>query len=256
MMKPTLLVLLTSLLLFPASVTEAGTIYDVVTDYSATVNTETSDWSYRSGLTADGRDGNYPLLPVAPGSGADSSITYTPLGTPMPVWNPNPTSTFPLVGKNETGVVQNAPAAFAWQPDDVIVHPSTGVYVVTSWLSPSAATIDISYRFTKAQNPDGGDGILWYVEVNDQATTLASGSLGGGVFETSGLLSANNISVNAGDRVNFVVESFGTLFRDTTKLEATIDATPIPEPACLMLVLVGASGLCSRRLLRSDLSRS
>ena len=243
MKKSTLLI--TPLLLSLCSLhAAASTIYDVVNDYSSTINTETSSWSYRSGLTANGRDGNYSLLPVPPGSGADATLIYSPLNAPMPVWNPNPTSTFPLVGKNETGVPQSAPATFTWQPDDVIVHPSTGVYVVTSWLSPNDAIIDVSFRFTKAQDPDGGDGILWYVEVNDQITTLASGSLGGGVGETSGLLSANNINISAGDRVNFIVESFGTLFRDTTKLEATIDATFIPEPCSILLLLLGGIGIC------------
>ena len=237
-------------ILVPLTQATGDIIYDLEDDYSSTVNTDTSLWSYRFGTDSIGRVGNYSLLDTAPGSGADSGFTYNPLGTPMPVWNADSTSIFPFVGKNETGVAQSAPAAFTWNPDDVIFHPNTGNFVVASWLSPNNGMIDVSFQFTKAQDPDGGDGIAWFVEVNDQTATISSGTLGGNVGETSGLLSFSDISVNAGDRVNFIVQSVGTLFRDTTQVEATISASPVPEPSTFL-----AAPLCLFLLRRRE-SRS
>lgn len=220
---------------------EAGVIYDLADDYSSTVNTETSTWSYRFGSESVGRDGNYALLATPPGSGQETgTILYSPLGGRMPVWNANSAGVFPFLGKNETGVAQslNGASPFVWQPEAVIVHPNGSQFVVASWLSPLTGVVDLTFEFSDPE--PGGDGVTWYVEVNDQATTLDFEFLGSGA--SSGLQSISGVSVVAGDRINFIVESTGDLFRDTTRIEATVEAAAVPEPSASLLLAV--CGVC------------
>lgn len=242
------------LILATAIDAKAGVIYDVQTDYSSTINTNTSPWSYRFGSTAAGRVGNYSLMTIPPGSGADSGLSYTPLGTTMPVWNAAPTGALPLIGKNETGVAQNLNGTnFFWQPDDVLLHPGGSTYAVVSWLSPDDGTIDLQFEISDAETRAGDDGAAWFVELNDLSNTLASGAFGPG--GSSGPISLPGINVNAGDRINFIVQSTGGLFTDTTRLEATIDANfataSVPEPSGLLIFAVSlAIGLAASLYVR------
>lgn len=67
----------------------------------------------------------------------------------------------------------------------------------------------------------GGDGIAWYVELDDASQTLASGINDRGGPPTGNRALAS-ISIAAGQQLNFVVDSNGDNRCDWTQLEASI----------------------------------
>lgn len=185
------------------------------------------------------RDGNYTLLPGFTGTNGS--------------WNPtNPGSwtvggNVPEIGVNQTGgdVTYTSGAAFTWPDNTMLVHPGNLELVVLSWLSPTSSFFDIDFSFTDL-DPNGGNGILWYVDEN--ATNLSAGL----VFNnTSGMVTLNNIFVNAGDRINFIVDPNGDYHFDSTKITATITSSAVGTPdtgSTLMLLfsaLVTIAGLKS-----------
>jgi len=203
-----------------SSVSHAQVVYDAVTDFSSTTNSATSTWSYRR-RPGTLRDGNYTLLPG-----------YTPAeGTWSPV-NPGAWSGVPQVGVNRTGsdaTFTNGPA-FVWPNNSMLVHPGSIELVILSWLAPSSGLANIVYSF-RDLDPNFNNGVLWFVERNNANTTLNSGTFANG--GASGTLSLVNVPVNAGDRLNFIVDPNNDFFFDSTQVSATI--TFVPEPSALTL---------------------
>jgi len=216
-----------SLLLLPmlCALPLSAATYDAVTDFSKTTNTNTSLWSYRYKPNLV-RDGNYLLLPG-----------YGPADA---TWSPsNPgawtlSGSVPEIGVNKTGgnVTYTGGPAFLWPNETMLVHPGIGQLAVLSWLSPQTMLVDISFSFTDMDAADG-DGIAWFVEKNNFSSTLSSGAFGNGGF--SGVQSLDNVAVNAGDRISFIVSPNGSYFYDSTNLTAMIvpDAA-VPEPSTAM----------------------
>ena len=215
--------------------------FDVVGDFSTTTNTDTSRWSYR--FSSDRvRDGSYSLLPTF------SSQTLPTGGTlwvpTTSYWNNGPPVTSlpgaPPLGVKVTGSpIRPNPAftLFLWPAATVWMHPASAGLVVVSWLSPADLTVDIQFVFTDI-DPNGGDGVSWFVDRN--AEGLASGTLPSG--GTSGPQVLRAVTVRAGDRIHFVVDPRSTASFDSTTLLASISPVTAP-PSTLQIVRTVSQGL-------------
>jgi len=228
-------VLLCSAALFAATSAQADTVHDAAADFSTTVNTDSSMWSYRISTTP-AHDGADVLLPAF---GVFAGFTGPPAGTSG--WR---VAGVPAIGLNSTGADQffigfGPGAQFTWPAGALYMHPGAATLAVVSWRSPTAAWLTISARFADIDaNRNFGDGVAWSVEKNSGANTLAAGSFANG--GNSGAISLSNILVAAGDRIRFVVGNNGDYQGDSSSLVATITASPVPEPASWMLALAGA----------------
>jgi hypothetical protein len=190
--------------------------YDGAADFSSTTNTNTSTWSYRykNGST---RDGSYALLPAY---GADVVDTWTP--SDPGAWRVE--GYLPALGVNRTGGDVTIGTAVTWRQGTMLVHPGIDQLVVLSWLSPSDATVTISFSVTSLHAVcDGGDGVEWFVEQNSGATTLSSGSIDKG--SSTGSRTLSGVQVRAGDRISFIVGPRSNYFCDSTQLIATITSS-------------------------------
>lgn len=219
-----------------------ATVHDAVADFSATTNTDASLWSYRTSTSA-AHDGNYPLLP---NFGPFAGFSGPPSGTAG--WA---RAGVPAVGVNTTGADQfftgfGPGAQFTWPAGAMFMHPGAGTLVVVSWRSPTAAMLAITAQFADMDaNPSFRDGVSWSVEKNSGGGALAAGSFANG--GQSGLVSLSAITVAAGDRIQFIVGGNADFQGDSTRLMATITASPVPEPASWLLTLAGAAVLLQRR---------
>jgi hypothetical protein len=205
-----------------------ATSYDAVADFSSSTNTNASTWSYRY-RTGTVRDGNYALL-----------LNFT---AAVGSWSPaNPGAwtvggNLPEIGVNQTGgdVTYIGGPAFTWPNHTMSVHPGNLDLVVLSWLSPASSFYDINFSFSDL-DPNGGNGIAWFVERNSSLDTLSSDSFPNG--GASGTMDLNNIFVNAGDRINFIVDPNGDYFYDSTKVTATISSVAgVPDSASSLALL-------------------
>jgi len=188
---------------------------DAVAGFSSTTNTNSSTWSYRyqNGST---RDGNYFLLPEY---GPDVVETWTP--TDPDAWRVQ--GYVPALGVNRTGSDATIGTGLTWRNGTMLVHPGAAGLVVLSWLSPSEATAAISFTFSDLDTNCFADGIDWFVERNNEAATLSSGSLNDG--GSSGPLSLTGVPVHVGDRINFIVGPRSNYYCDSTQLIASIATT-------------------------------
>jgi hypothetical protein len=241
-MKSSRFLFCTSMALAVVTGAQAATVYDAVSDFSGAANSASSRWSYRSSVSA-AHDGNYPLLP---NFGPLAGYTGPPSGTTG--WS---VPGLPAIGINSSGADQyfigfGPGAQFTWLAGALLMHPGSPTLAVVSWLSPEASTVSISFQFADLDaNTSFPDGVAWAVEKNSGAGVLASGSfLNGG---SSGALNISNVTVAAGDRIQFIVGGTGDFQGDSTRLMATITATPVPEPASWALGLAGTAGLLAWR---------
>ena len=220
----------------------AGIVFDAFDDFSTVINSEASTWSYRSSAD-DLRDGNYSLLTTV-------SDSYPLWDQPTPFWN-NAGVPIPGIGANESGAplkfVANS-STFYWPDKSIWMHPYEFGLAVLSWRSPSDGVFDISFSFTD-MDPNGvtagfGNGIKWFVDRNDTSGVfaLAQGTIAEGGAST-GLMTLANISVFAGDRIDFVVSANGNYNFDSTGITATISAVPEPSSLVIALTFFGSLGL-------------
>jgi len=205
--------------------------FDAASDFSSTANSDATTWSYRY-KNSLARDGNYPLLP---GFGATPAETAWTPGNPDPgAWTLN--GDVPMVGVNRTGADRTYAAnpPFPWPSDAMLLHPGNGKLVVVSWLCQTTALANISFRFSDL-DPNGGNGIAWFVERNDFNHTLAAGSFTNGGASAS--LIVSNIAMFAGDRINFIADPNGDYSFDSSRLNAVISTKSVENLDLRILAL-------------------
>lgn len=220
-------------------------VYDAVNDFSTSSNTSTDTWSYRTS-TSLAHDGNYTLLPSFQAFGGFTGAAADTAG-----WT---AGSVPAIGINRSGADQyftgfGPGAQFTWPAGSLFMHPGSASLAIVSWLSPGAYSLDIVFQFNDLDaNPSFGDGIDWSIEKNNGAgASVASGTVSNG--GDTGPLSVSHLVVAAGDRINFIVGPHGDFQGDSSRLRATITATPlatvspVPEPSSAILWFVGAAGL-------------
>jgi hypothetical protein len=106
------------------------------------------------------------------------------------------------------------------------------------WKSPTTGKVNVSYSLTMP-NIEGQDtnGIEYWLLQG--ATELGHGILAKG--ETSGMVTASNISVASGDMVYLRVGNNGASGYDDTRFTMTV--TSVPEPGTLIMIAIGMSAL-------------
>ncbi len=243
MLRSSVLTLLLQLAL--SSVSDAGILtFNATDDFSFTINTDQSAWSYRY-ATDLVRDGDYTLY-----------TSVNPIADPFTskpsVWNDGNDGFPAWVGRNTTGADQTSGGAgnWIWQAGDLMFHPGNGRLSVISWLAPEAGLATVDYSF--ADDITGGP-VTWFVEKNDSATTLATASLASSA--TTGLLQLKTM-VDAGDRLNFILDADGAIATDAIVFTAAIslDNSAVPEPnavwfLCGLLLIMLVCRVCQRWLM-------
>ena len=158
--------------------------------------------------------------------------------------------TAPIIAVNTTAsplIFNNGPGPTApLNPNEVFMHPGNGSHPsVLRWTAPAADSYTIS-TYWQDIDPYGGSGAAGYIVVN--GVIAANGTWANGIGQ--GFTDSNRtVALNAGDVVDFVLDSNGDYFNDSTKFGAVI----VPEPATSTLLLAGCGGaaLLRRRRFRA-----
>ncbi len=226
---------------FTQSNCSAAVIYDATSEFS-TASNPNGVWSYQfSNDTV--RDGTYSLLteldPLNVGPAGGSLVWHADAGVPR--------AQRPFAGVNTT-----TRGTSSWAVGELAIHPGQSAggsgagMAILSWTSPVTGTADID--FSLAMGLFGN--VLWFFERNDSSITLASGTLVGATATDT--FSLSNISINTGDRLNFVVDSNGSVGSDLVRLtSATIKTNAVPEPSTFVVLALGAPLGLYRRYRRS-----
>jgi hypothetical protein len=226
------MIVLSVLALIPSVSVQAGTIYDLKTDWSKSTNPN-GTWSYRQGNSIDSFNPSWP---------GDS------WSTPQVAWS----GSFPQVWFQSNGTEQ---FPHDWAKGDIITHSGNVSDFANSsvvvWTSPVDGTVNISGDTWKARNI--GRSNDWALYLNN--TILTGGTLASGDSHTSatpflfqdgfgGASALEDITVHVGDEISFrLTKSANSPFGDYAGVNLTLDATAVPEPATLSLLFLGGAGL-------------
>ncbi len=216
---------------------QGGIVYNAVSEFSTGSNPNGS-WSYRfSNDTL--RDGVYPLLTEIAPLTDNGSLS----------WHADPgvsPSRRPWAALNTTSTYGS------WLAGELAIHPgqsnlgSGPGLAILSWISTVNGTVNVQFSFALGLPGD----ILWFFEHNDSSKTLDSGALSGSGSDS---ISLTNITINQGDRLNFVVDSNGGVGADLLRISsATIAVNAVPEPtsiACFALTF-GSALMRFRRVIK------
>ncbi len=188
------------------------------------VNEETDTYQLRYGSMT-----NNSLLPsyLADFGGASS---WSP-GPPLSAWAVDETWQDSYFVKNDSGKAQVWSGSAYHPVDSVCTGPSADDDGVISWLCAADDTINITAEFELRQDhvPGGAvNGIDYYVykqgKNGKSSELLLSGSIDGTqpLGTSTGTLTANNVSILAGNRILFGVGSQGNPAYDVTQVRGTI----------------------------------
>jgi hypothetical protein len=201
-----------------------ATTYNAVSQFSDTVNSDTSKWSYRFNTTGT-RDGNYALMPSTSPSGAQWYRGKAK--AKVTIWTQSGPDSSANMAANKNAMAQTANfccGTVTWPAHSIYANPSSPGDDVLSFLAPKTGTATVQFSFTDI-DPYGGNGIRWYVDLNAGTSgDLASGSLDStspSSLSTTGVQSIV-VPVVKGDRINFIIDADGDDSFDSTAITATI----------------------------------
>ena len=129
----------------------------------------------------------------------------------------------PEIFINTTGTTQHPAGTVTSLPNTVIVHPAPTQLVVVGWRSPFNGNAAITGAVMD-MDPNGGDGILWYIDKG--GVNLVSGSLdNGGAQDFRNDAGGNrlaSVAINQGEFIYFIVHPRTGYGWDSTRLDITI----------------------------------
>lgn len=223
----------------------AAQTWSLADDFSLSVNTTTSTWSY--GLaTADGSPDPTSNL-FATNTRNANELWNTTFTVPPTMWSD--ADGYWGIGRNDTGVIQTSDP-ISWAPGEILIHPKYTLggaefpgRLVISWLAPSDTTVGIDYSWADAMPGDWtGVGLrIWH-----NGTVLTD--IGGDGWldpSSAGSGTISNLSVAAGDRVFFEYDTWEDPTGDVTRTAILI--TAVPEPRAALLGGLGLLALLRRR---------
>ena len=121
-------------------------------------------------------------------------------------------------------------------------HPANTCDTALVYTAPSAGTVNINLR--ASVHNAGGDGVKVSAYLNSTETMLLSPTV---VTKADGMknLPAESISVQAGDKIYFVLNKNNTLSTDGGTFVATVELTPgtAPEPAADIISTTSSDGI-------------
>jgi len=208
--------------------------WNAATDFSAT--NPSGQWSYGFTIYSGG-------VPDASGTYLLNNA-YAPneFGGAVDMWYRND------VGGIEPNVTHNHSAdevtlyGITWGPGAVGLA-SRGSYQYLSelrWTAPATGSYDLAATFSGMQSTGGAD--VYIYRNGTQLMTGTAGKLG----DPGVSFSQNGLAMTAGDTLMYIVGTNGaTGATNYVQLGATISDAPIPEPA--MLTLLGLGALLLRR---------
>ncbi|MFC2036403.1 clostripain-related cysteine peptidase [Chloroflexota bacterium] len=132
--------------------------------------------------------------------------------------DPYPEVKQPIVGINATGApFWPSSGVFAWPPNAILLHPAPSQMAIVGWRSPLSGTVLISGTVIDL-DPNGGDGIEWYIE-RGTASLLARNLPNGGAdpFDLAA------VTVAPDEFIYFIVHPKGNYHFDSTQLDLTIE---------------------------------
>ena len=222
---------------------DVGQRWDVIEDWSDTENIGTNAWSYRS--TTPAREvgsvlqyfmglesGNWWV----PGPAPQGWCTY-PYESEKSVYilvNTTDTTQYVLYGGEPTAIIE---------PNTCVLRTAqhgmtTEVVPQVSWLCPKTGLYNITYEFAHDRIDENSypsiperlvDGSYWYLDKVSPfgvLTNLDSGFLPPFTpyGEGSGVRTLSNVSLEAGDRINWNNDPLEAAYRDWNEITATITA--------------------------------
>ena len=240
-----------SVLLMALPVFGEDNTWGIVADWSETLNTEASTWSYRSATKAREVGSVMPYFHAV-----YNDAMWTPGPAPHGWDNTNVDSVRIFTNKTDTTqniITHNNESTLIFEPETCTVrgfldHPTEPVPQV-SWLCPETGRYDITYEFAHDRIDENSvpgrilDGQHWYLDKvsGGTLTNLDNGFLPPYIAygEGSGLV-RRNVSLTAGDRINWNVDGLVTNFRDHTQIAGTVTVAA-PEPVVTTIALQNAT---------------
>lgn len=130
---------------------------------------------------------------------------------------------------NEVGKLKTVPVI---NPGELVLHPGTGAssHIVVRWTAPEAGEVDVSTLFTRIDE----ENLQSQGFVTHNGAVLFEDTLSG-LGDWSAFDPTTSLSVAANDVIDFVVGPAGMNFsNDSTRLDATLTFTAVPEPSTLV----------------------